>query len=391
MNRKQNLVVGLQHFLSMFGATILVPLLTGLPVELALLASGVGTLIFHFITEHKVPAYLGSSFAFIAPIAMIVSNQGIPQAMGGVFFAGLVYVGLSIIIRYIGTDLVRQLFSPIVTGSIIILIGLSLAGVAVEQSANNPFLAFVAVSFVIFSAVFSKGFFKLIPIVIALVASYIFALILGFVDLSLFIEADFIGLPRIYLPSFDFNAIMIIAPVAFVTAIEHVGDVLAIGGIMGKKDKLLTDPGLDKTLLGDGIATLFASLIGAPPNTTYSENIGVLELSKVYTSRVVLIGAMMAILTSFSPKMIALINSIPIAILGGISLVLFGMIASVGIRTLVKNRVDFSYNRNLIILGITLILGLGGATFSVGVFDISSLAFASIIAVTLNYILPKEV
>lgn len=391
MNRKQNLVVGLQHFLSMFGATILVPLLTGLPVELALLASGVGTLIFHFITEHKVPAYLGSSFAFIAPIAMIVSNQGIPQAMGGVFFAGLVYVGLSIIIRYIGTDLVRQLFSPIVTGSIIILIGLSLAGVAVEQSANNPFLAFVAVSFVIFSAVFSKGFFKLIPIVIALVASYIFALILGFVDLSPFIEADFIGLPRIYLPSFDFNAIMIIAPVAFVTAIEHVGDVLAIGGIMGKKDKLLTDPGLDKTLLGDGIATLFASLIGAPPNTTYSENIGVLELSKVYTSRVVLIGAMMAILTSFSPKMIALINSIPIAILGGISLVLFGMIASVGIRTLVKNRVDFSYNRNLIILGITLILGLGGATFSVGAFDISSLAFASIIAVTLNYILPKEV
>jgi len=391
MNRKQNLVVGLQHFLSMFGATILVPLLTGLPVELALLASGVGTLIFHFITEHKVPAYLGSSFAFIAPIAMIVSNQGIPQAMGGVFFAGLIYVGLSTIIRYIGTDLVRQLFSPIVTGSIIILIGLSLAGVAVEQSANNPFLAFVAVSFVIFSAVFSKGFFKLIPIVIALVASYIFALILGFVDLSPFIEANFIGLPRIYLPSFDFNAIMIIAPVAFVTAIEHVGDVLAIGGIMGKKDKLLTDPGLDKTLLGDGIATLFASLIGAPPNTTYSENIGVLELSKVYTSRVVLIGAMMAILTSFSPKMIALINSIPIAILGGISLVLFGMIASVGIRTLVKNRVDFSYNRNLIILGITLILGLGGATFSVGVFDISSLAFASIIAVTLNYILPKEV
>jgi len=235
MNRKQNLVVGLQHFLSMFGATILVPLLTGLPVELALLASGVGTLIFHFITEHKVPAYLGSSFAFIAPIAMIVSNQGIPQAMGGVFFAGLVYVGLSTIIRYIGTDLVRQLFSPIVTGSIIILIGLSLAGVAVEQSANNPFLAFVAVSFVIFSAVFSKGFFKLIPIVIALVASYIFALILGFVDLSPFIEANFIGLPRIYLPSFDFNAIMIIAPVAFVTAIEHVGDVLAIGGIMVRK------------------------------------------------------------------------------------------------------------------------------------------------------------
>lgn len=390
MNRKQNLVIGLQHFLSMFGATILVPLLTGLPVELALLASGVGTLIFHFITEHKVPAYLGSSFAFIAPIAMIVSNQGIPQAMGGVFVAGLVYVGLSIIIRYIGTDLVRQLFSPIVTGSIIILIGLSLAEVAVGQSLNNPFLAFIAVSFVIFSAIFSKGFFKLIPIVIALVASYIFALVLGFVDLTPFMEANFIGIPRMYLPSFDFNAIMIIAPVAFVTAIEHVGDVLAIGGIMGKKDKLLTDPGLDKTLLGDGVATIFASLIGAPPNTTYSENIGVLELSKVYTSRVVLIGAVMAILTSFSPKLIALVNSIPVAILGGISLVLFGMIASVGIRTLVKNRVDFSHNRNLIILGITLILGLGGATFSVGAFDVSSLAFAGIVAVVLNYILPRE-
>lgn len=390
MNRKQNLVIGLQHFLSMFGATILVPLLTGLPVELALLASGVGTLIFHFITEHKVPAYLGSSFAFIAPIAMIVSNQGIPQAMGGVFVAGLVYIGLSIIIRYIGTDLVRQLFSPIVTGSIIILIGLSLAEVAVGQSLNNPFLAFIAVSFVIFSAIFSKGFFKLIPIVIALVASYIFALVLGFVDLTPFMEANFIGIPRMYLPSFDFNAIMIIAPVAFVTAIEHVGDVLAIGGIMGKKDKLLTDPGLDKTLLGDGVATIFASLIGAPPNTTYSENIGVLELSKVYTSRVVLIGAVMAILTSFSPKLIALVNSIPVAILGGISLVLFGMIASVGIRTLVKNRVDFSHNRNLIILGITLILGLGGATFSVGAFDVSSLAFAGIVAVVLNYILPRE-
>jgi uracil permease len=384
--------VGVQHFLAMFGATILVPILTGLPVSMALFASGVGTLIFHLVTKGKVPAYLGSSFAFIPPIALAVSDYGgVSGAMGGIIVAGLIYVLIGLLIKKFSSDYLLTFFPAVVTGPIIIVIGLTLAPVAIDQISSGVFLGVVTMILVMGCSVVLSGFIKMIPIVIGLLGGYLTALMIGIVDLTPVFEANLFGLPDFHLPAFNVSAITLIAPVALVTMIEHVGDILAISSTIGKGKELIDDPGLGSTLLGDGLATTFAGFVGGPPNTTYSENTGVLALTKVYDSKVMRIGAVIAILVSFSPKFSALIQTIPQGVIGGVSIILFGMIAGVGLRTLVENGVDFKKSRNLIIVGVTLIVGIGGAVLKVGVLEFSGLAIAAILAITLNKFLPEDV
>ena len=383
--------IGGQHFLAMFGATILVPVLTGLPVSMALFASGVGTLIFHFTTKGKVPAYLGSSFAFIPPIALVIGSYGgVSAALGGIIVAGLIYAVVGLLIKKYSSDIFIEFFPPVVTGPIIMVIGLTLAPVAIDQISNGVFLGIVAMLLVVICSIFFSGFIRMIPIIIGLGGGYLAGLIIGAVDLSVISEASFFGLPDFHAPSFSIKAISLIAPVALVTMIEHVGDVLAISNTIGKGKELIKDPGLGSTLLGDGLATMFAGLVGGPPNTTYSENTGVLALTKVYESKVMRIGAVIAILVSFSPKFSAVIRSIPQGVIGGVSIILFGMIAGVGLRTLVENNVDFKKSRNLIIVGITLIVGLGGAVVNIGALEFSGLALAAVLAIVLNKALPAD-
>lgn len=383
--------IGVQHFLAMFGATILVPVLTGLPVSIALFASGVGTLIFHLITKGKVPAYLGSSFAFIPPIALVIGSYGgISAALGGIIVAGLIYAVVGLLIKKYNSKFFIEFFPPVVTGPIIMIIGLTLAPTAIDQISNGVFLGVIAMLLVTICSVFFSGFIRMIPIIIGLAGGYLTGLIMGAVDLSVISEASFFGLPDFYAPSFSIKAISLIAPVALVTMIEHVGDVLAISNTIGKGKELIKDPGLGSTLLGDGLATMFAGFVGGPPNTTYSENTGVLALTKVYESKVMRIGAVIAILVSFSPKFSAIIRSIPQGVIGGVSIILFGMIAGVGLRTLVENDVDFKKSRNLIIVGVTLIVGLGGAVVNIGALEFSGLALAAVLAIVLNKALPAD-
>ncbi|MGM0439310.1 MAG: uracil-xanthine permease family protein [Patescibacteria group bacterium] len=383
--------IGVQHFLAMFGATILVPVLTGLPVSMALFASGVGTLIFHLVTKGKVPAYLGSSFAFIPPIALVIGSYGgVSAALGGIIVAGLIYAVVGLLIKKYNSDFFIEFFPPVVTGPIIMVIGLTLAPTAIDQISSGVFLGIVAMLLVTICSVFFPGFIRMIPIIIGLAGGYLAGLVMGAVDLSVISEASLFGLPNFHAPSFSIKAISLIAPVALVTMIEHVGDVLAISNTIGKGRELIKDPGLGSTLLGDGLATMFAGFVGGPPNTTYSENTGVLALTKVYESKVMRIGAVIAILVSFSPKFSALIRSIPQGVIGGVSIILFGMIAGVGLRTLVENSVDFKKSRNLIIVGVTLIVGLGGAVVNIGALEFSGLALAAVLAIVLNKALPAD-
>jgi uracil permease len=390
--KSQAIFLGLQHALAMFGATILVPILTGLHVSVALFTAGVGTWLFHFITKKKVPAYLGSSFAFIAPISLVIEQHGgIPAAQGGIIAAGLIYAIVAFIIYKVGPSLIKKIFPPVVTGPVIILIGTILAPTAIDMSTGstlNVVVAIAALAGAVIAAIFAKGFFKLVPIIVGLVTGYIVAVIVGMVDFSPVMNRAWIGLPNFTVPVVNITAITIIAPVAIVSMVEHVGDVLAISETIGKGRELVTDPGIHRTMLGDGMATALAGIFGGPPNTTYGENTGVLAITKVYDPLVMRIGATFAIAMAIIPKFGGLIETIPNPVIGGISFLLYGMIATIGIRTLVESQTDLKISRNLVIVATIIVLGLGGATLSLGRVEFSSLALAALAGVILNLILP---
>ena len=415
------LILGFQHMFAMFGATVLVPALTGLSVSATLLFAGLGTLLFHLLAKGKVPAFLGSSFAFIggyaavAPMlpdaageATIPNLELLPYACFGVALAGLLYVVLSALFKVFGIKKVMRFFPPIVTGPVIICIGLTLSSSAIDNCQSNWWIALVAILVVVVTNIFGKGMIKIIPILLGVVASYLVAAVTGNVDFTSVREAAWLGLPFQWSntvfglfardnldTSMLITAAITIMPLALATMVEHIGDMCAISSTCNRN--YLADPGLHRTLLGDGLATSLAALFGAPANTTYGENTGVLALSRVYDPRVIRIAAGLAILLSFSPKFAALVSAMPTATMGGVSMVLYGMISAVGIRNIVENQVDFTNSRNVIIAAIIMVLAIGvnysGAiTFSLGSIDVSlsGLAVAAIAGIALNAVLPGK-
>ena len=403
------LLLGLQHLFAMFGATVLVPILVqsyGLPlsIQTTLLLAGLGTLLFHVCTKLKVPAFLGSSFAFlggfeavskldVGKFSAMSGEEKLPYALGGIVIAGGLYLVLALLFKLVGAKKVMRFFPPIVTGPIIILIGLNLSGTAISNASTCWWLALVAIAIIIVANIWGKGMVKIIPILLGVVGSYIVALIAGQVDFTEVGKADFVGLQQFVIAKFDLTSILVMAPIAIAAMMEHIGDVSAISSTTNRN--FIENPGLHRTLLGDGLATAVAGMFGGPANTTYGENTGVLALSKVYDPAVVRLAAVYAIILSFSPKFDALVNSIPAAIVGGVSFILYGMISAVGVRNIVENRVDLTQSRNLIIAAVMFVSGLGfssvgGITFTVGsaVVTLSGLAIAALAGVVLNAVLP---
>ena len=409
--------LGLQHMFAMFGATVLVPLLTGLDVSTSLLFAGIGTLLFHLITKMKVPAFLGSSFAFLGGYAAIAplnadgsSNvEMIPYACFGVVCAGLLYLLMASLIKIFSAEKIMKFFPPIVTGPIIIAIGLTLSKSAVDSCTTNWLVALTAIVAVVLCNIFGKGMIKIVPILIGVIASYTVGILCGEVDFTAVSEAAWIGFPirkemtvlALLGENFDFStliaSIITIMPIAFATIVEHIGDISAISSTTGIN--YMKEPGLHRTLLGDGLTTMVSSLFGAPANTTYGENTGVLNLSKVYDPFVVRLAAVFAILFSFCPKVASIIQAIPSATVGGISLILYGMISAVGVRNVVENQIDFTKSRNVIIAALILVLSIGvnystaGAiAFQLGSITISfsGLAVGAITGIVLNAILPDN-
>lgn len=412
LGKPRMFVLGIQHMFAMFGATILVPVLTGLSVSDTLLFAGLGTLLFHILAKGKVPAFLGSSFAFIAGYAAIAPNgeaELLPYACLGVACAGLLYLVLSALFRAFGPARVMRFFPPVVTGPIVICIGLILASSAIANCSTNWIVAIIAIATIVVCNIWGRGMVKIIPILIGVVVSYAAAAAIGEVDFSGVAEAAWVGLPFIwdntvfslFGPGFDaglaITAIITIMPLAFATMIEHIGDISAISSTCERN--FIANPGLHRTLLGDGLATILASLFGAPANTTYGENTGVLALTRVFDARVVRIAACCAIVLSFSPKFAAVIGAMPSCVIGGVSLVLYGMISAVGVRNLVENHVDFQKSRNVLVAAIVLVLSIGIAysaagaiTFEVSgiVISLSGLAIGSLAGIILNAILPGK-
>lgn len=385
----QLLILGLQHTFTMFGATVLVPLLTGLDVGVALFTAGIGTIWFHLVTKRKVPIFLGSSFAFIAPVALVVKQWGVPAAQGGIIVAGLLYGLMAVLVYFLGREFMENLLPPVVTGPIIMVIGLNLAPVAIKSASQNWMVALIVLTTVILVSMYGRGFFKLVPVLVGLIVGYGVSLIFGIVDLKPVQEAALFAVPAFTKPEFNPAAIGLIAPVAVATIVEHVGDVLAVGATVQKD--FVKDPGLHRTLIGDGIATSLAGLFGGPANTTYSENTGVLALTGVWKPEVMRVAAVMAMILSTCQKLTALIRTVPEPVIGGISIILFGMIASIGIRTVVENAVDFKKSRNLIISSAILVFGIGGAVVNLwGGIQLGGVGLAAIIGIILNQVLPKE-
>ncbi len=405
------LLLGLQHMFAMFGATVLVPALTGLDVSTTLLFAGLGTLLFHFLAKGKVPAFLGSSFAFLAGYWAIAPGGDkalLPYACFGVMFAALLYFVLAAFIKIFGVARVMKYFPPIVTGPIIIAIGLNLSQTAIDSCSANWLIAAVAIVIVIVCNIWGKGMIKIIPIILGVVGSYLVAAVTGNVDWQPVADAAWFGVPihwdhTVFSligkgdTSLLITSVITIMPIALATMIEHIGDVSAISSTVGKN--YMKDPGLHRTLTGDGAATLLASLFGAPANTTYGENTGVLNLTKVFDPRVIRIAAVLACLFSFSPKLGSVISCMPVATMGGVSLVLYGMISAVGVRNVVENKVDFGKSRNVIIAALILVLSIGinystaGAiAFSIGsiTISLSGLAVGSLVGIILNAILPGK-
>ncbi|MDO4357352.1 MAG: uracil-xanthine permease family protein [Clostridia bacterium] len=402
-------ILGLQHMFAMFGATVLVPVLTGLSVSATLLFAGLGTLLFHLLTKRKVPAFLGSSFAFLVGYQTLAPNgeaELLPYACVGVFCAGLLYLLVSLLFKLFGAHKVMRFFPPIVTGPIILCIGITLANSAINNCSTNWWIAIVAVAIVVICNIWGKGMIKIVPILLGVVGSYAVAALTGNVDFTLVNQAAWIGLPVKFEntvfslfghadPAQIATAITTMVPIALATMVEHIGDMCAISSTVG--ENFIDDPGLHRTMLGDGLATSLASLFGAPANTTYGENTGVLALTRVYDPMVIRLAAVFAIVFSFSPKFSALINSMPAATIGGISLILYGMISAIGVRNVVENQVDFSVSRNVIIAALIMSLSLGINFSNAGaiIFQVagitvklSGLAVGSIVGIVLNAILP---
>lgn len=386
----KSLVLSLQHVLAMFGATVLVPFITGLNPSIALLGAGVGTLLFHLVTGGKVPVFLGSSFAFISGILIVKENFGLEYATGSFIAVGIVYMIMSVIIYFVGVNNVRRLFPAVVTGPIIIVIGLILAPVAVDMASANWTIAIITILAIALTGILARGFMKMIPILTGIIVGYIAAFAMGAVDLSTVADASIFAMPTFIKPAFSADAMKIIVPIALVTMIEHIGDITTNGAVVQKD--FMREPGLHRTILGDGLATAFAGLIGAPANTTYGENTGVLAITKNYNPAILRNAAVIAILLSFIGKFGALIQSIPTAVMGGVSFVLFGMIASIGVRTMVDTKVDLSNLRNSIVVFTILIVGIvslqGEANKLVvpltELASLSGLSLAAVIGVTLN-------
>ncbi|NLZ54090.1 MAG: uracil-xanthine permease [Thermoanaerobacteraceae bacterium] len=385
----QLLILGLQHAFTMFGATVLVPIMTGLSVSVALFTAGIGTLWFHLVTNRKVPIFLGSSFAFIAPVAAVVKQMGIPAAQGGIIVAGLIYCIMAALISFLGPKFMEKLLPPIVTGPIIMVIGLNLAPTAISSASTNWLIAIAVLLVVAYVNLYAKGFMRMLPVISGIIVGYILCLFANIVDFTPIREAAWFAVPDFSWPIFDMAAIGLIAPVAIATIVEHVGDVLSVGATV--EQDFIKDPGLPKTLVGDGIATALAGLLGGPANTTYSENTGVLALTRVWKPEVMRIAALIAIGLSFVQKINAAIRTIPDPVIGGISIVLFGMIASVGVRTVVENQIDFKQPRNLFISSIILVMGIGGAVIDLGGgIQMGGMGLAAILGIILNQVLPKE-
>ena len=411
------LILGLQHMFAMFGATVLVPILVrgyGLPlsIQTTLFFAGVGTLFFHVCTKFKVPAFLGSSFAYLGGFAAVAEldsgiyagmsgEEKLPYALGGIVVAGLLYLALAGLIKAVGVHKVMRFLPPVVTGPIIILIGLSLAPSAINNASTNWWLALLSMAVIVAANIWGKGMIKIIPILLGVLVPYGVALVTNQVDFSAVAAEKLVGLQPFVLAKFDLTAILVMAPIALAAMMEHIGDMSAISATV--EENFIEDPGLHRTLIGDGIATSLAGLCGGPANTTYGENTGVLELSRVFDPKVVRLAAIYAVVLSFSPKFAAVINSIPTAIIGGVSFILYGMISAIGVRNVVENRVDFTNSRNLIIAAVIMVCGLGfkiwgfsnefsGLTFNVGGTSITltSLAIAAIAGIALNAILPGK-
>ncbi|MBP5313822.1 MAG: uracil-xanthine permease [Eggerthellaceae bacterium] len=412
MGTGKMLVLGLQHMFAMFGATILVPVLTGLDIAATLLFAGLGTLLFHLITKGKVPVFLGSSFTFLAGYFAIAPNGEanlLPYACLGVACAGLLYLVLSLLVKLFGVNKVIRFFPPVVTGPIVIAIGLTLASSAIDNCQSNWWIAILAVVTIIVFSIWAKGMFKIIPILMGVIVAYVAAAIFGLVDWSGVESAAWIGLPVDWgrtvfaLGGEDFDAglaltaIITIMPIALATMVEHIGDICAISSTC-KRD-YLKEPGLHRTLLGDGLATVLASLFGAPANTTYGENTGVLALTRVFDPRVIRIAAIFAVLFSFCPKFAAIIGAMPACVIGGVSLVLYGMISAVGVRNLIENQVDFTKSRNVLIAALILCLSIGVKYCAAGAIYINfpditimltGLAIGALVGIVVNAILPGK-
>lgn len=416
------LLLGLQHMFAMFGATILVPILVntyfngeGLSIQVTLICAGIGTLFFHLCTKLKVPAFLGSSFAFLGGFHTVANldtgifkdmsmGEKLPYACGGIVVAGALYLVLALVVKLVGVKRVMRFLPPVVTGPIIICIGLSLALSAVNNAKTNWILAIIAFAVIVIFNIWGKGMFKIIPILMGVVISYVVAFILfkcgvhnpdgsAIFTFKAVKDAGWVDLPPFQLCKFNITSILVMAPIALATMMEHIGDISAISATTG--NNFIKDPGLHRTLIGDGLATAFAAAFGGPANTTYGENTGVLELSRVYDPRVVRLAAVYAILLSFSPKVAECIGSLPASIIGGVSFMLYGMISAIGVRNVVENKVDFTKSRNLIVAAVILVSGLGfgnGITFTVAGTSITltSLAIAAILGIALNAILPGK-
>ena len=384
----QKTVVGAQFLFVAFGATVLVPLLVGLDPSVALLTAGIGTLIFHAVTKGKVPVFLGSSFAFIAPIIKATELFGLAGTLSGLVAVGAVYGLMSLLVRLRGVGFIARLFPPIVVGPVIMLIGLSLAGTGVNMASSNWLIAIIALLTTVVVTLFGKGLLKLIPIFMGIVVGYIASILLGKVDFQPILDAPWFALPAFVRPSLCWEAIIFMVPVAIAPVIEHIGDVYAINEVTGKD--YVKEPGLHRTMLGDGLACMAASFIGGPPVTTYSEVTGAISLTKIADPAVIRIAAIFGIAFSVLGKVSALLKTIPEAVLGGIMLLLFGTITSVGINTLVKNKIDLGNTRNLVISSLILTLGIGGAEFSIGSFNIGGIGLAALGGVILNLIIPDK-
>lgn len=384
----QKTIVGAQFLFVAFGATVLVPLLVGLDPSVALFTAGVGTLIFHAVTKGKVPVFLGSSFAFIAPIIKATELFGLPGTLCGLVAVGAVYGIMSALVRLRGVGFISRLFPPVVVGPVIMLIGLSLAGTGVNMAKTNWTLAIISLVTTVVVSLFGKGLLKLIPIFSGIIVGYVSAIFFGLIDFQPVLDASWFALPAFVRPELCWEAIIFMVPVAIAPVIEHIGDIYAINEVTGKD--FVKDPGLHRTMLGDGLACIAASFIGGPPVTTYSEVTGAISLTKISDPSVIRIAGLFGIIFSVLGKVSALLKTIPEAVLGGIMVLLFGTIASVGINTIVKNKVDMGETRNLVIVSLILILGIGGAELTFGTFTIGGIGLAALVGVILNLIIPQK-